>query len=1106
MTILTSKQRWFGTISSFAFSLALAPLTMAQVSITDGLTTTVQTDGEDTTIETAGSIALEDAGPALILNSDNILSNQGDITIADIDNATGVELQGGANRSFTNSGSITVAENFDAEDSDEDGLLDGLFAEGSGRTGILISGASPFEGNIELDNSSVVSIEGNDSFGINLTNTVMAQDGLTGNLSNAGSISVTGANATAINVASAIGGDFNNSGPISTLGENAQGINIDADIQGGFVNSGGIVNSGFRFTTRPGLSNEDLGTLGRDSFTAEDLLQAGSAVNINGNVTNGIIFEQAFVDVTDTDGTVSQVASTISTVTQTGSAPAINIDGENAQITIGRVAQITDPADENFNANDQFSFVNEGLISASGVFDDFDATGLQTANVTFTDGINNSNDITATSFRAPAEVMDADGVSLTDGDGIARAVALGNNTISPSFTNSDILSATASEPADLIFADRDNILDGRAVIATAVDIAAGADVAELTNSGLISASVTAREGTSTAIADSSGTLSTITNTGLIVASAVTSDTLGEENTNLNTVALNLSQNTTGVTLLQESGLGTPQITGDILLGSGNDSVTVTAGTVSGDLAFNAGNDSFALSGGSSYSGQLSNNGGLDISVAENSTLGLSNTTPVDITSANFDSTAVFQPQLNGETGAASVLNATGDITFDAGAAIAPQLTNVVGQENVSFALAQAGGNLNVGDLTTLNALNSTFLYDTNFAIDPADPNTLLITLDLRDPNESIANGGLGLDSAQASAFAPIFTALSNNQDLGNAFANISSSSEFNSAYNQILPEFSVAAHEFILANVDGAVGSVANHLDNSRRSQEKRGGVWLQEFGYTADRDLVNLSEEYSGSGFGFAAGIDTEFGPFHAVGLNIGFASTEVEDTLSIDDPLDIVTLQGGLYAGWATGKLGVEAYAGGGFNDFEQNRTVNIGSFEGNTEGDWSGTHINGSLRAGYDIALTEKYWIRPTLSLDYLRLSEDAYTETGDSGLTLAVDGRTTESAAATALFNFGAKFQGKRTWIRPSVRVGYRNEFINDPASTSFRFANLVNDDGTNFDSNTAIIESALFPDDGFILGFSIAAGSAFSSIGFDFDSDIRDGFIRHTGRIVVRLLF
>ena len=145
MTILTSKQRWFGTISGFAFSLALAPLTMAQVSITDGLTTTVQTDGEDTTIETAGSIALEDAGPALILNSDNILSNQGDITIADIDNATGVELQGGANRSFTNSGSITVAENFDAEDSDEDGLLDGLFAEGSGRTGILISGASPFD-------------------------------------------------------------------------------------------------------------------------------------------------------------------------------------------------------------------------------------------------------------------------------------------------------------------------------------------------------------------------------------------------------------------------------------------------------------------------------------------------------------------------------------------------------------------------------------------------------------------------------------------------------------------------------------------------------------------------------------------------------------------------------------------------------------------------------------------------------------------------------------------------------------------------------------------------------------------------------------------------
>ena len=232
MTVLTPKQRLLATISGFALSLTLTPAALAQVTITDAQTSAVQTDGEDTTIETTGSITIEDAGPSLILNSDNALVNQGSISITDIDNATGLELQGGPARSFTNSGVISLLESSTLEDIDEDGIADGAFAEGTGRTGILISGASPFEGNIELEAGSNISVQGNDSFGINLNNTVMAQEGLTGNLSNAGTIGIIGDNSTAINIASNINGDFTNTGAIQAQGLNAQGVNVDADIQG----------------------------------------------------------------------------------------------------------------------------------------------------------------------------------------------------------------------------------------------------------------------------------------------------------------------------------------------------------------------------------------------------------------------------------------------------------------------------------------------------------------------------------------------------------------------------------------------------------------------------------------------------------------------------------------------------------------------------------------------------------------------------------------------------------------------------------------------------------------------------------------------------------
>ena len=86
------------------------------------------------------------------------------------------------------------------------------------------------------------------------------------------------------------------------------------------------------------------------------------------------------------------------------------------------------------------------------------------------------------------------------------------------------------------------------------------------------------------------------------------------------------------------------------------------------------------------------------------------------------------------------------------------------------------------------------------------------------------------------------------------------------------------------------------------------------------------------------------------------------------------------------------------------------------------------------------------------------------------------------------------------------MGYRNEFISDPVETAFRFQGLSDTDGNVFDSELARLRSFAFPDEGILLGFTVAAGSEYSAIGFDFDSDIRDGFIRHTGRIVVRLLF
>ncbi|MEP1229995.1 MAG: autotransporter domain-containing protein [Litorimonas sp.] len=1136
-TLAPSRPYLMRSAAGFVLSLALANIAattaFAQTTIGTETTTPLTTsDSGDITITgldvdtTLGSIILTDeAGPAVTVNSDNAVINDGAITIESdgdngVDNAIGVLLEGGANRSYTQSGDISIIETFAPADTDDDNIPDGPFAQGTGRTGILISGASPFEGNVELQAGSNLIVEGNDSFGINLENTALSQGGLTGNLFTDGTIAISGNNNTAINVAGNVSGDVNNSGGISVIGGDSGAFNITGDIDGGFINSGVILNSGFRTNTRP---TNATGVSGRDLFDAEDLQNAASAINIESNIEGGIFLEQRLEPILDvngdpvlnTDGSVQMQVVGVSAIQQFGSASAIAINGDGVPISIGTVAAINDPNNTDFDASQQFAFINQGTLTASGVFDDFDATVFSVSNATLEGGISNEGTLAATTFVSPVDLEDP-----TRGSGIARLIVLGDQAIAEQINNSGILIATASEAIDAVFVDINNPIAPRDVTAIAIDITDTATTNTIINTGSLAAVIVGRQGTAIAIRDTSGTLTSVTNTNILSASGINSDPLGNAATDFDLVAVDVSNNTSGFTFSQfqqedldpNDGIAplVPATAGDILLGSGDDSVIASAGTITGDIDFADGDDLLDLSGGTDFIGAIDNQDGLIINVSEASTLTVTQAANINITEATFTGSTNYSPVIDGLANGAANLTSTGDITFASGATVTPILNNIIGitqSGQNSFAVATAGGDLTIGDLTSLGGGINPFLFNTSFS---QEDNALIVTLDLRDPNAAVAQGGLGLDAAQAGVDNTVFTAvlenLSQATELGDVFANITDSDSFNRAYTQILPEISAATRQFILAGVDGTTGAVGTHLDATRRSPDKPGGAWLQHFAYFADRELAGQSEQFRGSGFGFTGGVDTAWGPFHAIGLNLGFSSTEIEDVVGQDEPLDVVTVQGGAYAGLEFGKLSFSAYGGGGYSDFEQNRQVSIDDFFGTAEGDWNGTHINGSLRAGYDIDLSDKYWIRPSVSVDYLRLSENAYTETGTFGVALDVDERTTDVGSASAVINLGARYQGRRTWVRPSVRVGYKYDFINDPTVTNFRFAGGNNGSLDFLSTQTAELQSFLFPDQGLLLGFSLSAGSAFSSVSLDVDSDIRNGFIRHTGRLVFRILF
>ncbi len=1065
-----------------ATSLALPAF--AQVEITDERTTGIATStsgtgstASDVTVTTTGSVKIT-SGAGVTLDSDNAVINGGEISSNDVNDTTAILVSGNRTGSVTNSGLIRLGETTPTDNLTPTSDI----ATGSGRVGILISGGSQFTGNVTNESTASISVIGQDSAGFRLANLAT----ITGDLIDDGTITVFGERTTAVDVLGNVIGNLAVNGTVAATGEDSVGLRVAGDVSGGLKITSPISATAYVSQDRRLISNRPTLAQREDFLANASIRQSGSAIEINGSIGQGIHLAERR---TDTD-----LLQSVASVAVNGSAPAILIDGKGTPIAIGRVAQITDINDADYDADLQYAFVNQGSVTASGLFDDINATTFLLQDASLQDGINNLGSMTATVFRSGVDPA----ATVATPNAHARVIIIGGGGIAERINNTGSIIAIGLEATDSVYLDPDNVLAANTILATAVDIDANGSLSSITNIGTITAVITGRNGEAVAVRDASGTLLEINNSGALRALGTNSDGTGGQTAVFNLIAIDVAANTAGFTLNQTiftdpdtNEDSEPNIEGSILLGSGDDLLNIAGGTVTGDISFGNGSDRLQLSNGAIVTGLVTDGDGqLEIALTGNSRLNITGPSNINVTTATIDATSVYSPFVNPDTGDVSTLVASGAVTFEDGAVIAPRLSTVLSTTNQTFTIVQAA-TLNIDTaIGSLRSEQTPFLYNTTFERSAIDANSLIMTLDVRSTQE------LGLDTQQTAIFTSAFEALQNSDPLGAAFVGITNQSDFNAAYNQLLPEFAAASRQFVLANVDGATGAVGSHLNNARRSQEQTGGAWVQEFVYYADRELAGLSEQFRGYGFGITGGFDTAIGPFHAVGINLGFATTEVEDVLGSDDPVDVLTLQLGGYAGYQTGNLGVDLYAGLGYNNFESNRNVQIGDFSKEAQASWSGIHYNASASAGYDVSFG-KYFVRPAVTATYLSLKEDAYAEEGTTGIELAIDERKVDTGTVSATLNFGAKFERERSWMSPTFRIGYRNDFINDGVVTTGQFINGT----TPF---TLVAQE--FPDSGMLLGITFATGTRYSSFSLDYDADIRNGFSRHTARLVLRMLF
>ncbi len=1059
-----------------ASAVAIAPLLVASGAqaeqvISNARTTPVSTSTanngarDDVRLASGGSIAVT-SGAAVTLDSSNDVKLDAGSKIDMLkaaDGATGILVNGGNTGDVTIGGAINITDSIEEyKDEDKDGDLDGPFADGTNRHGVRVTGSAPLVGDIRIESSGSIKVEGNNSSGL----TVEAP--LTGDLFSQGQISVVGNDTYGIHTTGDITGDVTILGSVSAVGENATGVAIDGAVDGAVKIQGAVNTTGYRYTTappsKPTTGEPREGATYLENLDDDDLLQGGPAVRIAGDVTGGVVFdgpppplpddatEEEKKDTDrDKDG-IPDAQETTAAIRSFGGAPAVLVGSADKAINLGPVG----------TGDDAYGLINRGTIEAAGVYKEVDATAVQIGgtgqSVTLAGGLRNQGTITS---------------SANTGD--STGVLIGAGAPAPSIVNSGAIQSVSA--------------GSEANVAAGVLINQGANVASFVNSGSVTAGVNGSKGDAVALRDESGTLTTINNTGKIVAAISPEKDVAQTGS---AIAVDVSANSTGVTLVQDGvvipdhklpdadGDGVPDanepaIVGAIRLGSGADVLDIRNGTVNGDISFGTGADRLAISGGAVVTGKLSNGDGqLDIDISKG-TLDARHTGQLQVSDLNVGADGNLIVTLDPANDANGGFKVSGSADLADGAGLGVRFNSLI-QDPTSFTIIEAG-DLNVGaiDQDVLQS-NSPYAFVVNANVDEAAGK---LTVDARRRTAEEA----GMIKAEAAAYDVLYAGLADNELIRAAMLNQTDRDGFFHIYQQLLPDHSGGPLLSLASGVDAVTRALTGRNAAAAPGETS---AWVQEINFYADKDKTD-TYGFRSEGFGLAGGVErgTNMGAF---GLTAAFTSSDLEDPESAaEEVLSASLLELGLY--WrAQGQYWTTwARAAGGYASFNATRKLVAEGVNLKNESSWHGFTLAAAGGASYERHFG-RLNIRPEAYVEYFSLSEDARTEQGGGdGFDLDIDERDGHIFSGVAAVNIGYGF-GKDGWIRPEVRLGWRQNFSVDAGTTIARLAS----GGDAFTLDPASIEGG-----GPILGFRLNVGNDLGLLSITGDAELLEDYVRYT---------
>ncbi|NKB43401.1 MAG: autotransporter domain-containing protein [Alphaproteobacteria bacterium] len=937
--------------------------------------------------------------------------------------------------------------------------------------GIRVNGPGTLTGSVVNGASGAIEVGGNSSFGI------FVDTDLAGSLVNDGRITTIGDNSNSINLNGAVSGDVSNSSTINAAGVGGIGIYVGGAVTGAITNDG-TINAGSGETR-----DIDLNIVPEKS--GEAAIWIANSVG-GGFLNSGNQVTEALEPGLDAEDPAAAIAD--ANISATGSVPALRVrpggpSGTISDVSLGAVG----------TGDNAFAVINQGIytvgsstegIAVEGIVIEGMVSGGTTYSTTLAGGLSN------------------DGGDIRAGtiDASALAIRIGDHATVPAINNSgDILAITTDSEED-INAGTIGTLGGDA---TAILVEQNGSLSSLTNTGIIRADAAGSSSSAFAIVDRAGTLTSFSNTGDVLAQI-------RDGSSGTTTALDVRTSNNDFTFFNS---GTME--GDVYLGSGvgNDTYTVTGGSVLGTInSLGGGNDIISLSD-ATVTGTFQFTTGTKTASVINTTLsaGFAHTgSVIDLTVANSDWTILadagaslrtldiqggttLRIEVDGVNNRAGTLSATGTANLAADTTIIPILRNFITDQQ-TFTLVEAG-QLNTSIVATAAVpADTSYMHNIQVISDNTNPNAILLQVTRRTAAD------LGLTSNMGTIYEGAAAALSADTDLFTGLAGIATQAEFEDALIQLLPDTSSAVMQAAIDQQNMALGAINRRLDRvpAVGFYRDKPSAWVQGMIHYAKRNPDGEQLGYTTWSGGIAIGVDRQVGRLARAGIAYTQLWSFPDELTSFDKPTEFSSSQLNGYLRMGDEIRNLQGSVTFGYDSFNSERKVQFDALDRTSLGDWNGYHFSTAWQLALGMRRGTLSFI-PTARVQYLYLHQGSYIEDGGgNGLNLNVMGNNTDSLRGSlGLAARKAFIQENNTSFEFELRSNYTREFMTGTQDLELTFAA----GGTPFILQRVGNTQGLFS-----LGLGVFYKNEHATVAFDYDGEKGSGYTGHTGAVTVRFRF